>query len=149
MPSAMLVEIMAGLLLGIIPIGIAWRSRDSAAIVASLILMAVAGWYLLAFGDAEAIAVAATLLGGACTVSTLIHFNNTRQNREAELSDDVGAAPSETSAEQQVRDLEAPRRDRTGPDREALLERKRRLRLSSKRRRRGPRASETRTRSKA
>ncbi|MFL5258731.1 MAG: hypothetical protein ACJ8AS_03190 [Hyphomicrobiales bacterium] len=43
MASAMLVEIIAGLLLGIIPIGIAWRSRDSAAIVASLILMVVAG----------------------------------------------------------------------------------------------------------
>lgn len=149
MPSAMLVEIIAGLLLGLIPIGIAWPFRDRAAIVTSLILMAVAGWYLVALGDAESIAVAATLWGGACATSALIHFNNTRENREADPSNDIGAAPSETPAEQQARDLDASRRDRAAPDREAFLERKRRLRLSSKRRRRGPRASESRTTNKA
>jgi hypothetical protein len=143
----MVVEIIAGLWLGIIPAGIAWWCRDRMATVASLILVAVAGWYLLTFRDAESIAVAATLWSGACIVSTLIHFNNTPENREVASSDDVGTAPSETPAGQQ--DLDAPRRDRTAPDREAFLDRKRRSKLSSKRRRQGLRGSEIRTTKKA
>lgn len=123
-------ETIMVVLVGILPIGLALRLRDGRVIVSTLMLVAVAGWYLIARGDAESVAVAWTLGAATCCMTALAHYLD-------ELQTLVEGLPQPLS-EQARREPSAAfvRQPAVGPVQVARVRLNRRARLLAKRRRR-------------